>query len=182
MFLSSAGSLVGHPAGYPGSVLGDGLHHLPLQPHSRHRWHLAFPPPRWTAIPVWRWKLNIVNIHQLCSTRVCVKEVTGEDTPVPRCHWLNVILQLPFLFLVCIEQQHSFYVFGKLDNCSQMCGQSEPGTAINLFAPRKKGLVVAFDLILPPCSSNLNSTVITVKINGLRLFIAVALNIIMTWD
>lgn len=47
-----------------------------------------------------------------------------------------------------------------------------------MFAPCKKALVVAFDLILPPRLSHLNSTVI--KTNGLRLFIAVALTIIIT--
>lgn len=107
-----------------------------------------------------------------------MKEVTGEDTPVPRCQGLSVILPLPFLFLVCIEQQHSFYVLG---NLTKLWGQSQPGTAISMFAPCKKGPAVAFELILLPHLSHLNSTVDIVKINGLRLFIAVALNIIITW-
>lgn len=172
-FLSSAGSLVGHPAGYPGSVLGHGLHHLPLQPLSRHRWHLAFSP-------VWRWKLNIVNIRQLCSTGVCEGgDRRGHTCPtlsgaqchsaapvsLPRVHWTTTQL-------LC---------FRKLDKCSQMWGQSQPGTAISMFAPCKKGPAVAFELILLPHLSHLNSTVDIVKINGLRLFIAVALNIIITW-
>lgn len=156
-FLSSAGSLVGHPAGYPGSVLGHGLHHLPLQPLSRHRWHLAFSP-------VWQWKLNIVNIRQLCSTGVC----EGGDRRGHTCPTLSG------------AQCHSAAPVS-LPRVHWTTTQLLYGTAISMFAPCKKGPAVAFDLILLPRLSHLNSTVDIVKINGLRLFIAVALNIIITW-
>lgn len=81
--------------------------------------------------------------------------------------------------LPCIEQQHSFYALGSLATAARCAHSQNPEQRLTCC---KKGPVVAFDLILPPRLSHLNSTVITVKINGLGLFIAVALNIIITWD
>ena len=63
--LPSAGSLVGHPAGYPDPLCSDGLHRLLLRPQTGHQW-LGVTSDFWSLTPSgntsW-WRTNITRFH-----------------------------------------------------------------------------------------------------------------------
>lgn len=86
----SSGSLVGHPAGYPGPVCSDGLHHLPVWSHTCHRWLTVttFWLPSPLGIHVTSWWCS------RCSTEGCWCH-TIKRSRFSHCQHESALLHIP---------------------------------------------------------------------------------------
>lgn len=84
-YLLSAGSLVGHFAGYPDFIWSDGLHRLPLQPHPEHQ-KLGVTSNFWSLSPV--------GIQLLLSWHIMYLNVSIRNIDMPSSRWGNSFFKL----------------------------------------------------------------------------------------